>query len=502
MKRDEIKMCLSVISKKFQFGKSRGNDLLYRIDVKQTWASLDSPESSKHFMELVYQTTGYIPSQKEILELKAVIGQAIELKMIPLAATDIPSGIRVIGEGNEIYIDLGSKILKVSEDGYKCVKGLKIAFKRHAKQLPLPLPDGAPEVFEFFLKLGLTEEQANLVVFFMLATLNPSPPYLCLVVIGPAGSGKTTLVKVIKTITDPEEATTIPMPNNCRNLRVAAASRHLLSIDNCSDVKARQEDELCTIITGTSVVERKLYSNFDTDQRKYCCPVIVSSIAQFSSRNDLQDRMLVLELDRPDKMMSSQEIEAMLKDYLPRIVKWFAEALAAICANKDSETVESKSRLIDSIRFVSKAASYMNKDKDFFVNLVEENQKRVRLDHASTSPLIREIDSLIMSHAYKTDDPERWIIEDEPTEMFERLMKHASSSSKQDTAMPRTPSAFGKKLNYIKETLKSRGIVFNSWHTGKIRLVSFQFTKSRRAKVEKMKERHSTMLGKPNSFEF
>lgn len=483
MKREEVTACILKIKEKFSFAKSCGNEILYKTMPDEMWQFFDAPDSSKHFMEIILKTNKYIPSTKEVAELKILVKQAIELEMLQLVALDVPSGVRVVRNGNTIYIDLGDNALRVSSKGFKVVKGSKIAFRRNPKQFKLKEPDGIAEIRELFLKFGCSDEQIDIIVFFIICCFGPTKSFPVLVITGPAGSGKTSLVKAIKTLIDPEESVTIPMPTTCQALRVAAASKHLLAIDNCSEVKTRIEDELCTISTGTSVVERKLYTNFETDQRKYCCPIVISSVSQFSSRTDLQDRMLYLELERPAEMMTNEEIDALVEEYQPKILKWIAELLQCISANEDSKPVVTSSRLVDSIRFASKGAAYMGKKKSFFARLVEENQERIRLDNASTSPLVREIDRMMMKRAFSVTNPEEWRIENEPSEIFSLMVKDSLFVSRRDSAMPKTPAAFGKKLNYIKGTLKSKGILVNSWHTGKMRLISFEYTVEQREKV-------------------
>ena len=80
---------------------------------------------------------------------------------------------------------------------------------------------------------------------------------------GPAGSAKSFIQKVIKTIIDPSQIMLRNQFAKTEDLVLAAYHCHIIDINNVSNLSNPMQDALCTILTGGVATARKKFSNKD-----------------------------------------------------------------------------------------------------------------------------------------------------------------------------------------------------------------------------------------------
>ena len=132
----------------------------------------------------------------------------------------------------------------------------------------------------------------------MAAALRPVGPYPILVLNGEQGTAKSTLVKIVRGLIDPQDAAALLMAGNTRDLMVTAVNGWLLVYDNIGMIPARLSDALCTLSTGGAIAGRALFSDDERVVIRAQRPVILSGIDEFVRRGDLSDRSVFLNLGR------------------------------------------------------------------------------------------------------------------------------------------------------------------------------------------------------------
>jgi hypothetical protein len=132
-----------------------------------------------------------------------------------------------------------------------------------------------------------------------------------LAIFGPQGSAKSTLAKILRLIIDPSLIEVASMPNNQKELVQVLSHHSFIFFDNISYMSDEASDTLCKAITGSGFIKRELFEN-DEDiiyQLKKC--IGVNGINLVTTKPDLLDRSILIELERISSSNRKQESELM-----------------------------------------------------------------------------------------------------------------------------------------------------------------------------------------------
>jgi hypothetical protein len=101
------------------------------------------------------------------------------------------------------------------------------------KALPIPQRGGTISELRSFINLA-SENDFVLLVSWLVAGFNPRGPYPVAVLQGEAGSAKSTGVRVIRELLDPNTTPLRSEPRETRDLMIAARNSWCLAFDNIS----------------------------------------------------------------------------------------------------------------------------------------------------------------------------------------------------------------------------------------------------------------------------
>jgi hypothetical protein len=125
--------------------------------------------------------------------------------------------VRVASDGAHFYIDLGDPgwhTVRITADGWSVVQSPPVRFRRTPDMRALSFPErGTPiTALREFLP-SVSEGDFTLIIAVLLAALQPRGPYPVLVVTGEHGTAKTTLLRMLRMLTDPNRVMTTPLPS-------------------------------------------------------------------------------------------------------------------------------------------------------------------------------------------------------------------------------------------------------------------------------------------------
>ncbi|TPK97345.1 hypothetical protein FJ938_26520 [Mesorhizobium sp. B2-4-14] len=182
--------------------------------------------------------------------------------------------------------------------------------------LPLPRPVRAGDGVGFFDRLrrhiplasvqrrddpldaGIQQEA--IVLMFLLAQVLRPGAVAHLLLSGGQGSGKTTVGRRVKDITDPDTAAVVTsLPDNEPDVYAVVGSQTCIVVDNASGLKA--PDLIAALATGTAYAKRELYTDSGRMVLVAKASLIFTTVLDgITQRADVRDRMLRLELPRID----------------------------------------------------------------------------------------------------------------------------------------------------------------------------------------------------------
>jgi hypothetical protein len=170
--------------------------------------------------------------------------------------------------------------------------------------------------------LNVRDEDWLLVVAWLAQALCPRGPYPLLCLHGEQGAAKSTAAKVLKGLIDPGVPMLRTLPQNERDLCIAASNSRVLVLDNLSQFQLWLSDALCRLSTGGGLTTRQLYTDEEETIFDVQCPVILTGIEDLASRPDLLDRSIVLTLDPipEDRRQTERTYLARVEAARPRIL--------------------------------------------------------------------------------------------------------------------------------------------------------------------------------------
>jgi len=242
--------------------------------------------------------------------------------------------LRVGQQGGRVYLDLADpdwRVVEVDADGWRVVKDAPVRFRRTPRMLPLPISRRGGSVEELADLLNVqSRADLILIVSFLLAALRGIGPFPVLAVWGEQGSAKSTLVRMLRALVDPNAAPLRSLPTTERDLFVGAEVNFIQAYDNISSINPTISDALCRLATGGAFASRQFFKNRGEVAVSAMRPTILNGISNVIHRADLADRSVSISLESVAEGNRRAEIEVMaeFEGARPRILGVLLDAVS------------------------------------------------------------------------------------------------------------------------------------------------------------------------------
>jgi len=233
---------------------------------------------------------------------KALGSQALAEAVATYTARATYSGVtaevytRLAGSGGRIYLDLGTKdwtAVEISEAGCNVVPH-PVKFRRPRSLMPLVAPDFEGNINELRPFVNLSDDDFKMLAFVLVAYMRPRGPYPILMLQSQFGSAKTTSLRVVRQLFDPNASNVRAAPKNIYDLFLAAANSYCVTLDNVSTLPEWLADGLCQLATGGGLGTREYYGQEDERIIDAMRPAMVGCISDLTNRADFLSRSVVL----------------------------------------------------------------------------------------------------------------------------------------------------------------------------------------------------------------
>jgi len=164
------------------------------------------------------------------------------------------------------------------------------------KALPLPVTGGKLRTLQNYINVK-SRADFILVMAWLVAAANPRGPYPVLDITGEQGTAKSTLLKILRSLIDPNNAPFRSPPREPRDLYISAGNSWVLTYDNLSYLPDWLSDGLSHLSTEGGFATRELYS--DDEERLFNAmrPSTLGAIEQVVKKGDLAERIISLQLN-------------------------------------------------------------------------------------------------------------------------------------------------------------------------------------------------------------
>jgi len=263
------------------------------------------------------------------------------------------------------------------------------------------------------------------------------------------GAGKTTLVKLLKRLTDPSPVEVNPPPRDEKHWRTVATNSHVVVLDNVSRIEHWLSDALCRAVTGDGAIERTLYSDNAPSVYAFRRAVVLTSIHLASLRGDLTERLLPVTLRRipDDERRPERELDEHFERHVGEILAGVYRLTAGVLATLHNVKLDRPPRMAD----FAKVALALDDVTGWDTFATYRNTARN-----------------VVAHVAESDEVGRFLLDFAPrsgTETYttQQLLDALRTATRGDIGhdFPRNVQQLGTRLSYLVEPLRKAGVVLS-----------------------------------------
>jgi hypothetical protein len=403
----------------------------------------------KHWLQARYHRTHRgTPSKQAIQEVLSTLDATARFDGIKTKVF-----LRTAQHEGKIYLDLLNdnwEAIEVSEVCWKISKNPPVKFNRRQNMQPLPYPEVNSDSIELLRKYVNVESESDfrLLVAWLINALNPNGPFLALVLSGEQGSAKSTTVKVLRDLVDPNDPALRRVPNNSVDLMISAKANWVVCLDNISKLSEDLSDDLCRLATGGGLSKRELFSDDDEIVLNATRPIMMNGITQFVTRGDLASRSIIINLPTIGGQERRREKDFWedFKKSKPKILAHLLDAISNALRVQDQFKLEDNLRMADAWHWVSAAETHFGWDRGSCIEAFKANQIEANQTVLNASPIAALIQKLAL---------ESWL--GSPSELLSKL-NAMRGSDYSDSTWPRTPKTLTDKIQQFLPALRLTGV--------------------------------------------
>jgi hypothetical protein len=258
---------------------------------------------------------------------------------------------------------------------------------------------------------------------------------------GEQGSGKSTVVEVLRMLIDPNEALLRPSPRDERDLVIAGSNGRIVALENLSQIPQWLSDALCRIATGSGFATRELYSDTEESIFSVQLPVALNGIVEVVIAGDLQDRSIVLTLPRIEAYASEDDLWEEFEAVRPRILGALLDVVSHAMANERTIEITELPRMADFARWTAAAAPALGWDPDRLLNAYAGNRATANETTLDASPLVAPLRQLGNFEGTATD-------------LLAELIEIVGDGAARSKVWPKSPSALSGALRRLAPNLR------------------------------------------------
>lgn len=377
---------------------------------------------------------------------------------------------RVAWHNENLLYDLADKdwqAIEINKDGWKIIGNPPILFKRYSHHNSQVIPIINGDVSLFLKYVNVVNPQHNLLLLvYLISCFIPGFPHVMLVIFGAQGSSKSTLAKLLRQVVDPSLIDVASFPHSHKELVQALAHHHFLFFDNVSYISEEQSDTLCKAITGGGHVKRELYENDEDVIYNFMRSIGINGINLVTTRSDLLERSLLLELERidPKDRKPEKEINENFQQDLPKILGGTFDVISKAIKIHPTIKLDSHPRMADWAIWGCAIAEALGYHKEEFLNAYESNVNR------QAEMLLNENIVATTLFSFMSDRKE-W--KGTATELLGLLYSKTPLDyfEKREKYWPKSAGSLSKRLNELSTYLKQMGILIDISTTGRERFI-------------------------------
>jgi hypothetical protein len=408
------------------------------------------------------------------LEGKSPGSQALQAALNTLAGKAMFDGaehavhVRLAEHDGMFYLDLANlqwQVVRIATTGWDIIAAADspVRFRRPKGMLALPVPvrGGTLDALKPFVTV--TGDQWTLLIAWLVAALRPHGPYWVLAVTGEQGSAKSTLLRLLRALIDPNDAPIRSPPRDERDLVIAATNGWLPCFDNASSIAVWLSDATCRLATGGGFATRALFENDEETIFNATRPVCVNGIEDVVNRGDLADRAIALVLPRiaEEQRKTERALWQAFERERPAILGALLDAVSGALRNLPTAHLDRLPRMADCALWVVAAERALDWTPGTFMQAYTTNRAEASTLVLEDSPVAQGIFALM-------EEREEW--EGSASALLAVLTDGMDDRMRQREGWPKKANGLSGTLRRLAPSLRAAGVEVSfgrEAHTGK-----------------------------------
>lgn len=340
-------------------------------------------------------------------------------------------------------------VIGVSATGWRVLDDAPILFWKPGSMQSLPAPKRGGDLAQLWGFINIPENDRLLVLAWMLESFRADTPKPILALCGTQGSAKSSTQDKIRQLIDNNAVNLRAAPKSIEDVFVGAKSNWLVSFENLSHITPAMQDALCTLATGGGFSSRTLYTNDEETIIEVKRPVIINSIPNVITAQDLTDRAISIELPRIAYREES-EINAAWENAKPAIFGGLLDLFVKTLALMPTVKLTNPPRMADFTRLGEAMAQALGNQPGTFDALYKANRAESIGRALESSPIAVAVRDMVDAHYA----PSKLVF----TGTMKQLLEALDKSKQEPHAWPKSPKGLGDVLRRQQPALASLGI--------------------------------------------
>lgn len=363
--------------------------------------------------------------------------------------------VRIAEHGDAIWYDLGNGcVVHIDKSGWRISATPPILFKRFSHQTVQVNPISGGSINDLYNFVNLQSEDDKLLfLVYTIASFIPNFSHPLLVLYGPQGAGKTTPLRLLKSLVDPSILKTLTAPDAGREFVQLASHHYFLFLDNLSSIPNWLSDALARACTGDGFTKRELFSDDDDIIYSFQRTIVLNGINLVVQKADLLDRSILLGLERisKDKRREEQEFWKEFDKLKPGILGAIFDCVTLALIEYPNISLDSHPRMADFARWGCAIARSLGFEDEEFLAAYYRNINSQNDAAIEASPVGTAILTLM-------DDRDEW--EGTATDLLNELERIAEKIkiNIKSRDWPKDPSWLTRKIQLIHSNLAEQGL--------------------------------------------
>jgi hypothetical protein len=368
---------------------------------------------------------------------------------------------RLAAKDDCIWLDLCDeewRVVRISAEGWEIVCEAPIKFRRTKGMRALPAPARGGSISQLRGLVNATDADWVLLISWLVAAFRPGYPFPVLVIHGEQGSAKSTVSKMLRELIDPNVAPLRSEQRDERDLMLAATNSWVVALDNLSKLPVWLSDALCRLSTGGGFATRTLYENDEETLFIAMRPIIINGIEELTTRSDLLDRSVIINLPAisPEKRRPESEVWPEFERVRPFVLGSLLDAVSYSMGNVGSVRLDQKPRMADFSLWATAAEESFGLERGAFISAFMGNRESANALALEASPIAATLVELV---------EQRGAWKGSASDLLEALNQRASDETKKQQGWPKRPNSLSGALKRIAPNLRAAGIECNMGRT-------------------------------------